>query len=204
MTKTIFGKKLLLIATITVLVTGLTLSATFNDAEAKEPKEPKTRDLKCKDNVGSFVSLTTAGPFISTGQAKCKSLGNAAFTTVTEFSAVASATCIELEGAALADPDGYGISKKGFFTFDVDTLTQCFLAKDGITPVDVGTPFCAGDPDNIWFSTVTGSFTITGGLIKGNIPTGDGMLSSAVDHCAGGTAPNGDSAITTLTGSITY
>ena len=34
MTKTIFGKKLLLIATITVLVTGLTLAATFNDAEA--------------------------------------------------------------------------------------------------------------------------------------------------------------------------
>ena len=35
MTKTIFGKKLLMLATITVLVTGLTLAATFNDAEAK-------------------------------------------------------------------------------------------------------------------------------------------------------------------------
>jgi len=38
MTRTIYGKKLLMIATITVLVTGLTLVATLDDAEAKDNK----------------------------------------------------------------------------------------------------------------------------------------------------------------------
>ena len=210
MTKTIFGKKLLLIATITVLVTGLTLSATFNDAEAKEPKEPKTRELKCKDNIGSFVAFSLAGPFVSTGESKCKSLGHAAFTTVTELNGInglSGTNCIGLKGADVASPDGYGISKKGFFTFDMGTLEQCFFESDGVTPT---TSFATGDycdgtvSTDAFFSTVTGSFTITGGLIKGNIPTGGGTLSSAVDHCAGGTAPNGDSVITTLTGTITY
>ncbi len=38
MIKTIFGKKLLMLATITVLVTGLMLATTFDDAEAKKAK----------------------------------------------------------------------------------------------------------------------------------------------------------------------
>ena len=210
MTKTIFGKKLLLIATITVLVTGLTLSATFNDAEAKEPKEPKTRELKCKDNVGSFIAFGPGGPFVSTGESKCKSLGDAAFTTVTELNGINGVTginCIGLKGADVASPDGYGISKKGFFTFDMGTLEQCFFESDGVTPTTsfATDDYCDGTVStDAFFSTVTGSFTITGGLIKGNIPTGSGMLISAVDHCATGTAPNGDSVITTLTGDITY
>ena len=36
MTNTTFGKKLLLIATITVLVSGLTIATSMNDAEAKK------------------------------------------------------------------------------------------------------------------------------------------------------------------------
>jgi len=39
MTKTIFGKKLLMLATITVLVCGLTLATTFDNAEAKKAKD---------------------------------------------------------------------------------------------------------------------------------------------------------------------
>jgi len=38
MTNTTFGKKLLLIATITVLVSGLTIATSMNDAEAKKEK----------------------------------------------------------------------------------------------------------------------------------------------------------------------
>ena len=190
--------------TITVLVTGLTLAATLNDAEAKKPK---TSTLKCKDNVGSFISITAAGPFISTGQSKCKSLGQAAFTTVTAVSGVGTVpNCILLAGAGPGAYDGYGISKKGFFTFTVGTLEQCFFDSGGapLTGIPSPTDFC-GTGLMATTSTVTGPFSITGGLIKGSpVTAGGGMLSSAVDHCAGGTAPNGDSAITTLTGTITY
>jgi len=211
MTKTIFGKKLLLIATITVLVTGLTLAATFNDVEAKKGPPSGTQTLKCKDNVGSFMVMSATGPFISTGSSKCSFIGNAAFTTVTAttFAVGPSDTvgdCILLTGAGPGGFDGYGISKKGFFTFVTPVLEQCFLAIDGVTPVPVGTAFCgAGMPFNIWFSTVTGPFGITGGLIKGGtVVGGGGMLTSAVNHCAMGAAPGGDSAVTTMTGTIDF
>jgi len=218
MTKTIFGKKLLLMATITVLVTGLMLSATFNDAEAKkdkEPKEPKTRELKCKDSIGAFVSLGFLGPtgnwgpFVSTAESKCKSLGHAAFTTVTEISGgpgliTGAPNCIEIVGAASATPDGYGISKKGFFTFNVGPLEQCLFAANGVDPPSTAGQ-CGASTDT-WFSTVTGPFVITGGLIKGApvAAGGGGTLSSTVDHCAGDTAPGTLAVITTLTGNITY
>jgi hypothetical protein len=219
MTKTIFGKKLLLIATITVLVTGLMMSATFNDAEAKKepkaPKAPSMKELKCKDNVGSFVSFGILGPggswgpFVSTGESKCKSLGDAAFTSVTRITGAAGISgapnCIELvagPGAGSLTPDGYGISKKGFFTYDLGTMEQCFFDASGGIPTTAG--FC-GLATDTHTSTVTGTFIITDGLIKGApVTAGSGMLSSVVDHCAGGTAPNGDSVITTLTGTITY
>ena len=48
MAKTIFGKKLLMLATITVLVTGLTLATTFDDAEAKKAKNT---DVSVWDSV---------------------------------------------------------------------------------------------------------------------------------------------------------
>ena len=211
MTKTIFGKKLLLIATITVLVTGLTLAATFNDAEAKKgPPSGAGHDLKCKDNVGSFMVMGATGPFISTGESKCKFLGHAAFTTITDTIGTPgpSATvgdCILLNGAGPGWFDGYGISKKGFFTFVTPVLEQCFLAKDGITPVPAGTAFCAGIASNIWISTVTGPFDITGGLIKvGTVVGGSGMLTSAVNHCAMFAAPGGYSTLTTMTGTIDF
>ncbi len=224
MTKTIFGKKLLLIATITVLVTGLMMSATFNDAEAKKaPKAPSMKELKCKDNVGSFM-LVGVGPeggaiFVSTGESKCKSIGDAAFTSVTRHVAVNAVNphCYDLVGSgSLAGNayDGYGISKKGFFTTTMGPLTQCLFEADGTTPVPitggpgllVPPPFCGAEgPGDVVFSIVSGTFTVTGGLIKGApVTAGSGVLSSVVDHCAGGTAPNGDSVITTLTGTITY
>ena len=209
MTKTIFGKKLLLIATITVLVTGLTLAATFNDAEAKKgPPSGAGHDLKCKDNVGSFMP-TAAGLFISTGESKCKFLGHAAFTTITMVTGVVGAAepnCITLAGAGLGAYDGYGISKKGFFTFTVGALKQCFFDSSMVALASTPGPgdFCATGL-MATTSTVTGPFGITGGLIKGGtVVGGSGMLTSAVNHCAMGAAPGGDSAVTTMTGTIDF
>lgn len=72
MTKTIFGKKLLLIATITVLVTGLTLAATLDDAEAKGNKIVITGtsgdEIIRLGDFGNFIfcdqctGLTVTGP----------------------------------------------------------------------------------------------------------------------------------------------
>jgi len=56
MTNTTFGKKLLLIATITVLVSGLTIATSMNDAEAKKNPPTGTHDLKCKKSIGSFFN----------------------------------------------------------------------------------------------------------------------------------------------------
>ena len=208
MTSTIFGKKLLMIATITVLVTGLTLAATtFDDAEAKKGPPSGTKTLKCKDNIGSFTVLGPLGPFVSSGASKCKLLSHASFSTITTWDGVTLGPSSTIGDCILltSPVPSYGIGKKGFFTFTTGPLEQCFLAADGITPVPVGTPFCGGIATNTWFSTVTGPFGITGGLIKGAPVTGGGgMLTSAVNHCAGGTAPGGNSAVTTLTGTIDF
>ncbi len=207
MTKTIFGKKLLMLATITVLVTGLTLAATFDDAEAKKgPPSGAGHDLKCKDNIGSFMA-TPGGQFVSTGESKCKFIGHAAFTTVTEFSGLGTGpNCITLMGAGLGAYDGYGISKKGFFTFTVGTLEQCFFDSGGValTGIPGTTDFC-GSGLMATTSTVTGPFGIIGGLIKGGtVVGGSGTITTAVDHCAMGAAPGGDSAVTTMTGTIDF
>jgi len=212
MTKTLFGKKLLLIATITVLVSGLTLAATFNDAEAKKgPPSGAGHDLKCKDkdDAGSFMVFGPLGPFVSTSESKCKFIGHAAFTTVTEATGAlgpSGSNCIALVGAGPGGHDGYGISKKGFFTFDLGPLEQCFF-DSSMTPLAAPpspTDFC-GSGLMATTSTVTGPFSITGGLIKGGtVVGGGGMLSTAVDHCAGSTAPGGDSAKTTMTGTIDF
>jgi hypothetical protein len=215
MTKTIFRKKLLMLATITVLVTGLMLTATFNDAEAKKdkaPKAPSTKTLNCKDNVGAFVSLgidAFGGPFVSTGESKCKSIGDAAFTSITALTGalgVSGGSCLALVGAGPGGFDGYGISKKGFFTTTVDAgMEQCFFNSAGDPLAAPPTSFCGAALTDAHTSVVTGEFTITGGLIKGAVVTaGSGMLISAVDHCAMGAAPGGDSTVTTLTGTITY
>jgi len=211
MTKTLFGKKLLLIATITVLVSGLTLAATFNDAEAKKgPPSGAGHDLKCKDkdNAGSFMVFGAAGPFVSTSESKCKFLGHAAFTSVTAAigPGLSGPNCIALVGAGPGGHDGYGISKKGFFTFDLGPLEQCFF-DSSMTPLAAPpgpTDFCSSGL-MATTSTVTGPFTIITGLIKGGtVVGGGGMLSTAVDHCAMGAAPGGDSAVTKMTGTIDF
>ena len=64
MTKTIFGKKLLMLATITVLVTGLTLATTFDDAEAKKAK---TTEVSVFSSSVPFDFVTGIFPIGGTG-----------------------------------------------------------------------------------------------------------------------------------------
>jgi len=66
MTRTIYRKKLLMIATITVLVTGLTLAVTLDDAEAKGNTivitgTPGDELIRLNDNGNSIICLKCTG-----------------------------------------------------------------------------------------------------------------------------------------------
>ena len=202
MTKTIFGKKLLILSTIAIVVTGLTLVATLDDAEAKG--KTGTFQFKCTESEGSFFDPTVTTPLlISTGgHSNCTGLGptNAAsITTVTGLGPVPN--CITL--ATLPTADAYGISKKGFITFSM-ALTQCFFDSTGAATPTPGPLFCAVATD-AFTSTVTGTYTMTGGVISGRpVMAGIGTVSSTVDHCTAGVAPFANSVKTTLTGTIVY
>lgn len=202
MTKTIFGKKLLILSTIAVAVTGLALVATLDDAEAIG--KTGTFQFKCTESEGSFFDPTVTTPlvFSSAGHSNCTGLGPTSAASITiGVGAGTPFNCIDLITPVGVDADG--ISKKGFITFSM-ALKQCFFDSTGAA-VGFATPFCGGVVSNIHTSTVTGSYLMTGGVISGRpVMAGTGTVSSAVDHCTVGVAPFANSVKTTLTGTIVY
>jgi hypothetical protein len=218
MTNTTLGKKLLLIATITVLVSGITIATSMNDAVAdpnhkdKKGKKPLTgpHDLKCKKSIGSFFDpavskgSATGDLLISSSEGKCKFTGHTAFSSITTVTGFDIGTgCVTLETPV--DVDSYGIGKKGdFFTFTM-TLEQCFFDEDGLPTLSALSELYCDASTDAFTSTVTGTYLITGGLVKNTIPSGgSGTVTSSVDHCAQGTAPYGNSVVTTMTGDIVF
>jgi hypothetical protein len=200
MTKTIFGKKLLMLATITVLVTGLTLAATFDDAEAKKAKTGEHK-LKCK-SIGSFFTPSAAGVF-SSSEGKCSAgLGHVSSAAVSSVSAPDGDGCVTL---STSDPRGdFVVSKKGFLML-TSTGVQCFLDENGL-PLTAAAFCTPGGPHT---STVTGTYEILGGLVKDTrVVGGEGTFTSWADHCAGDyplwTAPHGNSFTTELEGTIVF
>ena len=198
-----FKNKLLIMATITVLATGLMLAVTLGDAEAKVPKTG-TFPLKCADNVGSFYNpVATGGLNIASGQTNCNALGSATVQSITVVvgPSVFAPNCIAL--ATLPDADSYAISSSGFFTYASANLEQCFFDKDGLAATTFA--FCGGAAGDPVSSKVTGTYSITGGNINGNVVSGGaGTVNSSVNHCAIGTAPYGNSVKTTIVGTIVY
>jgi hypothetical protein len=219
MTNTTLGKKLLLIATITVLVSGLTIATSLSDANA-DPKAKKehpptgTHDLKCKKSIGSFFdpdvskNSDTGDLLISTSEGKCNFLGHTASSSITTVTGFDLGTgCVTLETPL--GVDSYAIGKKGFFTFEM-TLEQCFFDEDGLPTLSALSDLYCGASTDAFTSTVTGTYTITGGELidkkHGNtsIDAGTGTITSSVDHCAGSTAPYGNSVVTEMTGEIVF
>ena len=197
MTKTMFGKKLLLIATITVLVTGLTLAATLDDAEAKKPN-PKTKPFK-----GTFSgSFTTS---------KAEAIITSTATSSGNYSHLGSSTSV---GTFVVDLATFGVPGPGCVdvlpsastttaangdnvTFDLGTGIQCFFDSTGA--VATGLNFC-GDAANIHTSTVVTDYDITGGDGRFVGADGSGTVSSAINHCP----PNGNTFTGTISGDIKY
>ncbi len=206
MTKTIFGKKLFILATIVVLVSGLMMSASFDDAEAKKAKTGEHK-LKCK-SIGSWFNPELTGNVISSSEGKCSAgLGkvtSAAITTVDHTPT--SEGCLTLSSDT--GLPNFSMGKKSFIEYTT-TGEQCFNNVDG---VPLGTTwdgtFCgaSGSPStSAYTSEVIGTYAISAGLVK-NTPVvgGVGDFVSKADHCAGGTAPYGNSFTTKLEGTIVF
>jgi len=79
--------------------------------------------------------------------------------------------------------------------------TQCFFDGSG-TPMPADPlGFCGAGPTEAHTSTLTGTFTITGGLVDGEAVTGgSGTTSATAIHCGGPGV--GNSGTTSLTGTI--
>ncbi len=186
MTKTIFGKKLLMIATITVLVTGLTLAATLDDAEAKKPN-PKVKPFKCSSS-GTFDGIT--GDFSQTGN--CSHMGETTTSGtfgVTGFEDVGGITCVTIGSAdtELTGDNGDTVEMS-------ITGIQCFFDENG-NPVNAG-GFCGTGEAHT--STVVGTYDITGGDGKFTNADGSGTILSNASHCSSDTFDS------TISGTIEY
>ena len=188
MTKTIFGKKLLLIATITVLVTGLTLAATLNDAEAVKPiPNLKEKPFKCSSS-GTFDG--EALTFSQTG--KCSHMGE---TTISGTFIVTGLVEVEVEGIDCVDIvsiDTELIAANGDIVEMSITGIQCFFDEDG-EAVSAPVLFCSGAQT----STVDGTYVIDGGDGRFIGATGSGDIFSNANHCD-------DTFDSTISGTIVY
>jgi len=192
MTKTIFGKKLLIIATITVLATSLMMIGTLNDAQAK------TNNLKCNNIVGSFTPPPATTPFLFTSSVgNCTSFGAVSLAGVFIVTGMPSFDCVTLTSVV----DSYVIAKSGDNVLFSSVLTQCFTDASG-TPVSALAPFCT-TPADIASSTITGSIVVTGSIDNGlPITAGARTLNALVNHCDP-TAPFGNSSVGSITGTFT-
>jgi len=197
MTKTIHGKRLLMIATMTVLVSGLTLAASLDDAEAKKPKTGEHK-LKCK-SIGSWFDPTKTSPLvISSSEGKCSAgLGKVTSASLTVITGATPEGCVTLSTApGISD---FSMGKKGFIEYTT-TGTQCFFDETGL-PTAPGAWCTSGGAHT---STVHGEIIISEGLIK-NTPVDSGVATfvSEANHCDDESS-YGNSFTTKLEGTIVF
>jgi hypothetical protein len=197
MTTTIFGKKLLMIATITVMLSGLMLVTTLDDAEAKKAKTGEHK-LKCKSD-GSF--FPPSPDVFSSSEGKCSAgLGHVSTASISSAAAGVTPGCLTLTSTGM----DFAIGKKNFIML-TSTGEQCFKNESG-DPIAFTGIFCvSGDPTSAFTSEVVGTYAIHGGLVKKTpVVGGSGDFVSKANHCAGDTAPFGNSFNTKLEGTIVF
>ena len=201
MTKTIHGKKLLMIATMTVLVSGLTIAASLDDAEAKKAKTGEHK-LKCK-SIGSWFNPELTGDLVfSSSEGKCSAgLGKVASASITEVGGVTPEGCITLSTApGITD---WSMGKKGFIEYTT-TGTQCLFDETGLQ-IDL----TAAAPNwcqvgGAHTSIVDGEYIISDGVVKDTtVSGGTGTFVSMANHCDDD-APYGNSFTTKLKGKIIF
>ncbi len=199
MTKIIDGKRLLVISTMIVLVSGLTMAAALDDAEAKKPNL-KTKPFKGKFS-GSFTTSVAGTVITSTATSSgiYSHLGSSTSvgTFVVDFATFdgPGPGCVVVSPSASTTTAANGDN----VTFDLGTVSgiQCFFDSTGAVATVFA--FCGATTD-IHTSTVVTDYDITGGDGRFVGATGSGTVSSAINHCA----PNGDTFTGTLSGDIKY
>jgi len=207
MTKTIFGKQLLVLATVTVLVTGLMLAATFDDAEAKKAKTG-THDLKCKSKIGSWFNPDLTAGVFSSSEGKCSAgLGKVTSAGITAVTGGTPEGCLTLATADPVDLPDFAMGKKGFIEYTT-TAVQCFNNVDG-DPLGItwDGSFCgsSGSPStSAYTSEVIGTYDISDGLVKKTpVVGGTGEFVSKANHCDD-EETYGNSFTTKLEGTIVF
>jgi len=195
-----------MIATMTVLVTGLMFAATLDDAEAKKAKTGEHK-LKCK-SIGSWFNPVLTAPWIfSSSEGKCSAgLGKVTSASVTVITGGPDAAgCITLITAPIPVPDSdefltdFSMGKKGFIEY-TSTATQCFWDETGAPTGPVA--WC--ELGGAHTSTIIGEYTILDGKVKDTPVTGgEGGFVSKANHCDDD-APYGNSFTTKLNGTIIF
>ena len=204
MTKTINGKRLLMIATMTVLVSGLTFAAALDDAEAKKAKTG-THDLKCKSKIGSWFNIIPfdpTDPIVSASEGKCSAgLGKVTSAAITEVMGVDIDGCLILE--SLDGVPSFSMGKKGFIEYTTTSVQCLFDETDQAIDLNTTPPnWC--NPGGAHTSTVTGTYEITDGLVKDTpVVGGSGTFVSEANHCDD-KASYGNSFTTKLKGTIVF
>jgi hypothetical protein len=200
MTKTTNLLLFLTIATI-LIVSPLASESVFADPkenhEDKKDKKSKTGEhkLKCK-SIGSF--FTPSPDVFSSSEGKCSAgLSHVSTASVSSAAPYTGTGCLTLTSVG----DDFAIGKKGFVML-TSTGEQCFFDETGASTLPLPGTFCTvGGPHT---STVTGTYTITGGLVKDTtVDSGSGTFVSEANHCDS-KAPYGNSFTTKLTGSIIF
>ena len=195
MTRSTMFRRGVLVTAMILLVPGLAL------AGGKGPTG--THRLKCR-SIGSFYNpagLIVTSSSIGRCSAGLSKVTTASVSTLIGGPDVASGpNCIFIDSVA----EDFAIGKNGFITF-TNLATQCFEDVSGIPLAGLPVGFCGAGPLEAYFSTVTGTYAITGGLVNGTpVIGGAGRFKSFADHCAGGTAPFGNFFRTKLVGTIEF
>jgi hypothetical protein len=206
MTKTINGKKLLMIATITVMLSGVMLVTTLDNAVADPGhgnKKAKTGEhkLKCK-SIGSWYNPELLDDMVfSSSDGKCSAgLGKVTSASISTVLDVTDEGCLVIKSVF----DDFSMGKKGHIMFKT-TGSQCFNDVDGV-PLGAtwdGT-FCGSSAESAHTSKVIGTYAISKGIIK-DVPVigGLGDFVSEANHCDND-APYRNSFTTKLEGTIVF
>jgi len=187
-------KKLLTTTSIAVLATFIMTISMTNVAQANDPD---TADFKCDKSYGSFYNPTVLGVVNTGSWADCSVIGQAGLASNLQVAPGDDDGCVSLASI----DDSFLVNEKGFITFETSG-TQCFFDSEGDALSSDPTSFCGG-AGSAYTSELEGTYTMTGGLVDGKrVIGGSGDTASWADHCAGDSAPFGNSGTSTLEGDI--
>ena len=207
------SNNILRLATITVVASFLMLAVVAEKTQA-QPLGAGVVKLICR-STGTFITGAEADPLaaltsVNSAVGQCSGV----LGTVSSFGVIVTTGLGTADHCvAIASATAAGATKPSpsiIFNNQGDSILfsivgeQCFFKENGDS-VSLATllagDFCGvGEPA---FSTITATFSVTGGDIDGKTVTGgSGTISGVVDHCAMSGAPFGNASVASIMGTI--